>query len=121
VVKGFEESIQKQLDKMKANITSQIDQGVTLDVSRLIRLPSTIHGGSSLLCDYVGLNKLEDYNPFNDAVVFGNEDTKIKLLEDVEEITLKEQSFGGFKKEQEVTVPEFVALFLIAKKKAVKI
>ncbi len=121
VVKDFEVDIQKQLNKMKANITSQIDQGVTLDVSRLIRLPSTIHGGSSLLCDYVDLNKLENYNPFRDAVVFGSEEVKIKLLEDVEEFVLKEQSFGPFKKEQEATLPEFAVLFLIAKKKAEKV
>ena len=121
VVRGFEESIQKQLDKMKANITSQIDQGVTLDVSRLIRLPSTIHGGSSLLCDYINLNKLENYNPFKDAVVFGSEEVKVKMAEDVSEFVLKEQSFGPFKKEQEVALPEFAALFLIAKKKALKI
>ena len=121
MVNAFDESIQKQLDKMKANITSQIDQGVTLDVSRLIRLPSTIHGGSSLLCDYVDLNKLENYNPFRDAVVFGEDEVKVRMLEDVPEFVLKEQSFGAFKKEQEASLPEFAALFLIAKKKAEKI
>ncbi len=120
VVRGFESDIQKQLEKMKANITSQIDQGVTLDVSRLIRMPSTIHGGSSLLCDYVDLTKLESYNPFRDAVVFGSEEVKVKVLEDVEEFVLKEQSFGPLKKEQEIALPEFAALFLIAKKKAIE-
>jgi len=114
-VKGLEKNLENELKKRKVNITAQIDQGVTLDVSRLIRLPSTIHGGSSLLCDYVDLDK---YNPFVDGVVFGNEDLKIRLKEDVEEIMLKNQTFGSFKKEQEIAVPEFVAMFLICKGKA---
>ena len=106
----------KILKNKTVNLGSAIDQSVTIDISRLIRLPSTLHGGSSLLCDYV--KDMDRFNPLNDAVVFYNPPMKIKLTKDIPEFILKEQTFGPFKASQETSIPEYAAIYLICKEAA---
>jgi len=106
----------KILSEQVVHLGSAIDQSVTIDISRLIRLPSTLHGGSSLLCKYV--DNLDKFDPFRDAVVFYNPPMKIKLVKDVSEFVLKEQTFGPFKAGEEKNLPEYAALYLICKESA---
>ena len=106
----------KTLNEQVIHLSSAIDQSVTIDLSRLIRLPSTLHGGSSLLCQYV--DNLDKYNPFSDAVVFYNPPMKIKLTKDVSELVLREETFGPFIHGQETSLPEYAALYLICKEAA---
>lgn len=101
------------LDHKVVHLSTNIDQMLTMDPSRLIRIPSTIHGGSSLLCDYV-LN-LDRFNPFNDAVVFYNPPVKINVSQRIPEFVLRDQTFGSFEKNQETNVPEYVAMYLFCK------
>lgn len=107
---------QEIMEKDKIIFGNDIDKSVTIDISRLIRLPSTIHGGSSLLCEYVP--DLNNYNPFRNAVVFGNNPVKLKINADISEFVLKEQTFGPFQKDEIKELPEFVAMFLTCKAKA---
>jgi DNA primase small subunit len=106
----------KMLNEQVVYLGSAIDQSVTIDISRLIRLPSTLHGGSSLLCKYV--DNLDKFNPFSDTVVFYNPPMKIKFTKDVSEMVLKEQTLGPFKAGEEKNVPEYAALYLICKEVA---
>lgn len=106
----------KILSEQVIHLGSAIDQSVTIDLSRLIRLPSTIHGGSSLLCTYV--EKLDKFDPFRDAVVFYNPPMKVKFTKDVAGFVLKEQTLGPFKAGEEKNVPEYAALYLICKEAA---
>jgi len=114
--KGAHSFWSTMLSEQVIKLGSAIDQSVTIDMSRLIRLPSTLHGGSSLICRYV--DNLDKFNPFNDAVVFYNPPMKIKLTKDVSEIVLKEQTFGPFKAGEEKSIPEYAALYLICKEAA---
>jgi DNA primase small subunit len=107
----------KVLNEQAIHLGSAIDQSVTIDISRLIRLPSTLHGGSSLLCTYV--DNLDKFDPFRDAVVFYNPPMKVKLTKDVSEFVLKEQTLGPFKAGEEKSIPEYAALYLICKEAAV--
>ncbi len=112
--KGLEGLIEKNVVKRKARLAADVDQSVTLDLSRLIRIPSTIHGGSSLLCTFV--KNLDSFNPFKHAVVFFNPPVKVKFLADVSEFCLKDQCFGPFRKEEVKELPEYAAMFLACKK-----
>jgi DNA primase small subunit len=114
--KGAHSFWNKILSDRIVHLSSAIDQSVTIDISRLIRLPSTLHGGSSLLCRHVG--DLDKFNPFNDAVVFYNPPMKVKLTKDASALTLKEETFGPFKAGQETSLPEYAALYLICKEAA---
>lgn len=104
---------ERLLKQRIVNLGSNIDQSVTLDIAKLIRVPSTIHGGSSLLCMYVV--NLDKFDPFKDAVVFYNPPNKVVFKQDLNEFTLKDQTFGPFKAGEGAKVPEYVAMFLACK------
>ncbi|RLG21654.1 DNA primase catalytic subunit PriS [Candidatus Micrarchaeota archaeon] len=93
--------------------TLAVDEAVTFDMSRLIRIPNTLHGGSSLLA--AKLKSLDKFNPYVDAVVFYNPPIKIKVLEAVSPFELREVKFGPFKKDEIVKIPEYAAMYLICK------
>ena len=109
----------KILKNKTVNLGSAIDQSVTIDISRLIRMPSTLHGGSSLLCTRV--ENLDKFNPFNDVVVFYNPPMKIKMTRDVGEFVLKDQTFEPLVHGQEASLPEYAALYLICKEAALPV
>lgn len=115
--KGADRVLEKIVSKKIIHLSAAVDQSVTLDISRLIRLPSTIHGGSSLLCTYV--HDLDKFNPFRDAVVFYNPPAEIRFLQDVAPFVLRDQEFGPYKKEQEAALPEYAAMFAVCKGVAV--
>ena len=93
-------------------IAPKIDAMVLIDKARLIRLPETLHGGSSLKAAIV--KNLDTFDPLRDAVAFGNEEMKVDAK--ANEFTLKDETWGPF--DGIVSVPEFVGLYLIAKGKA---
>ncbi|MEM3411926.1 MAG: DNA primase small subunit domain-containing protein [archaeon] len=104
--------ISKILEKYK----NDIDVTFTIDQSKLIRMPSTIHGTSSLLCVFV--RKIESFDPLKHAVAFYNYPIKVKILENIPEFELNEQPFGPFIKDSIVSVPEYCAMLLFGNKKA---
>jgi DNA primase small subunit len=58
----------------------ETDEPVTADVRRLIRCPGSLHGGSGLRVTTLTQNALEDFDPLNDAVVFGDEPIAVQIL-----------------------------------------
>jgi len=62
----------------------ETDEPVTCDVKRLIRLPGSLHGKTGLKVQKIPLDKLESFNPLNDAVVFSEKDIKINLIKNFE-------------------------------------
>lgn len=85
------------------------DEPVTTDTKRLIRMPTSLHGGSGMRVQPLALRELHDFDPLTDAVVFGTRDMKVDakfplkmpMLESTYEIQ------KGIS-----TVPEAVAVFL---------
>ncbi len=51
---------------------ARADEPVTTDIKRLIRMPSSLHGGSGLRVTPVGIREFPDFDPLTDAVVFGD-------------------------------------------------
>ena len=115
VIKGNEAFFEKALEKQKVEISADVDQNVTFDIARLIRLPTTIHSGSSLLCDYV--TNLGAFDPWKHVVVFGDKPFSVTFSEDVPYFELKDRSFGPFPKGYKTELPEFAAMLLACRGK----
>lgn len=96
--------------------TKDTDKMVTIDTSRLIRLPDTIHGGSGLVAKKV-MNSLEEFDPLRDALAFGKEPTRIQLKDAVPEFDLGGSRIGPFDPGV-IEVPEYAAIYLLLKDKA---
>lgn len=54
-----------------------IDEPVTTDIKRLIRMPTSLHGGSGLRVVEVPPGELPAFDPLIDAVVFGEREMKV--------------------------------------------
>jgi DNA primase small subunit len=54
------------------------DEPVTTDTRRLIRLPTTLHGGTGLRVTPVALGDLDSFDPLQDAVVFSDRRVKVE-------------------------------------------
>ena len=85
---------------------------MTADVRRLIRCPGSLHGGSGLRVTSLTLCDLEDFDPLQDAVVFGEEAVPLHILK-----PFKTQMRGiSYNLEDGATeLPACVAVFLMAR------
>ncbi|SFS50159.1 DNA primase small subunit PriS [Halostagnicola kamekurae] len=96
-----------------------IDEPVTTDTNRLIRLPGSLHGGSALTTCRLAPDELEAFDPLVDAVP--ETFTGHEVAVDVErggEIELGGDIFTV--REGDQSLPEYVAMFLMARGRAEK-
>ncbi len=104
-------------------IGGKIDEPVTIDIHRLIRLPGSLHGKSGFKVQDLTIKDLDNFNPFNetnekiDPIVFESTNThKIEILEPSLPITkLKGVKYGPYTKGEVVEVPHHLAVFLLCK------
>lgn len=96
-----------------------IDEPVTTDINRLIRLPGSLHGGTALAVQRIDRDALDAFDPLVDAVpetFVGNEIT-VYVREPVT-VELRGESFRL--SEGVCSVPEYVGLFAMARGHATK-
>ena len=88
------------------------DEPVTTDTKRLIRLPTSLHGGSGMRVQPLEPRELHEFDPLVDAVVFGTRDIKIDFR-----FKLTMPMLGSTYESQKgiTTVPEAIAVFLCAR------
>jgi len=110
--------VQKIIDEkaVKTMAASDTDKMVTIDTSRLIRLPDSLHGGSGLIAKRVKIKDVEKFDPLTNAVAFGNEKIKINMGEKTPDFDLNGKRFRNLK--GVVEVPEYVGVYLLLKDKA---
>lgn len=88
-----------------------IDAPVTADVKRLIRMPGTLHGKTGL--KVVNVEDIDSFNPLRDAIVFGEDKMKLKILKKVK------MTIGGeelnFNAGEVAEVPEFAGIYLLCR------
>jgi DNA primase small subunit len=95
-----------------------IDRQTSIDLHKIIRVPNTLHGETGFLAKKIKFEELQNFDPFKEAVVFGEE--KIKLfVEETPKFKIKGQEFGPYKNE-EIEVPLFCAIYLIGKGAKIK-
>lgn len=101
------------LDYIRKKVALDIDRQTSIDMHKIIRVPDTIHGGTGLLAKTIEREKLKNFDPFTDALIFGDADIKV-FINKAPELLFKSQSFGKFENE-DVSLPEYLAVYLIAR------
>jgi len=92
---------------------AKIDTVVTTDIHRLIRLENTLHGKTGLLKVGFPTDKIEDFDPFKDAVAFKRGEVTV-FIEEAPEFRIWEETYGPFKGEK-AELPVAAALLLLCK------
>ena len=97
-------------------LSGEVDEPVTADIKRLIRLPGSVHGKSGLRVTPITRDELTGFDPLQYAVpeVYTDEPVKITMRRDAS-LNMKGQDFIL---KGETEVPEFLAIFLIGRKMA---
>jgi len=105
VVHESEGEFRKRLNEKAA----LADEPVTTDIKRLIRMPTSLHGGSGMRVQPLELRALPDFDPLVDAVVFSTRDVRVDTR-----FALAMPMLGSTYQIQKgiSTVPEAVAVFL---------
>jgi len=96
-------------------LSGEVDEPVTADVKRLIRLPGSVHGKSGLRVTPITRTELTDFEPLMMAVPkeYSDDPVTITLHRDYD-LSMKGQHF---KLSTGTTqVPEYAAVFLVGRK-----
>ncbi|WP_281194174.1 DNA primase small subunit PriS [Halorubrum sp. F4] len=105
--------------RVAATDAAPIDEPVTTDTRRLIRLPGTLHGGSGLVVTPIDRDAIDEFDPLRDAVPerFVGRDIRIEADADATvELNGKRLTIQA----GENTVPEFAGVFLMTRGEARK-
>jgi DNA primase small subunit len=99
-------------DQFVEVLGGETDEPVTADVRRLIRCPGSLHGGSGMRVTPLTLRDLEDFDPLQDAVVFGEEAVPLQILKPFK-TQMKGLSYNL--EEGQTELPTSVAVFLMCR------
>jgi DNA primase small subunit len=116
---GIRTLVETIANETAARENAAIDEPVTTDTNRLIRLPGSLHGGSGLAVRRLERDDVADFDPLDDAIpeTFRGHEINIEVT-DGGEVELGGDSFTLT--EAEHTVPEYVGVFLMARGRAEK-
>ncbi len=97
-------------------LSGEVDEPVTADIKRLIRLPGSVHGKSGLRVTPITREQLTDFDPLQMAVPDAYSDDPVKItMRKPADLDMKGEHFSL---KGETEVPEFAAVFLIGRKMA---
>ncbi|MBI4399367.1 DNA primase catalytic subunit PriS [Candidatus Micrarchaeota archaeon] len=92
----------------------KIDQNVTGDVSKLIRLANSLHGETGLIAKIV--KDINNFDPLKHATAFGNQEVKVEIS-NAPKFRIGDQYYGPYNNNT-TSLPEVAAIYLICKKRA---
>ncbi len=91
------------------------DVGVTQDLSKLIRVPNSIHGETGLVAKVIGIGDIERFDPWKDATLKDGPALKVRFAEDVPQLPFVFGGAGPFRKDEERELPQEQAVFFVLK------
>ena len=104
-------------EHQKVEMAGETDEPVTTDVKRLIRMPTSLHGKTGFRVVPLEIDELKSFDPFSNALAFGSEPVKIKIIaKEPVKFRLGTKHFNM--KPGVFEVPEFAAVFLLCQRKA---
>lgn len=104
----WERCINHVISQLKVHI----DEPVTADIKRLIRAASSLHGKSGMKVVSLTVDELEDFEPLDDAVVFGSDKIRINAARPLE-VEMKDEKFEV---EEGINVlPEYAAIYVMCR------
>jgi DNA primase small subunit len=117
---GARTLVEALAEETAAAETAPIDEPVTTDTHRLIRLPGSLHGGSGLVVRRIERDALEAFDPLVDAIPerFTRRAVRIEVT-DPGRVELDGDSFTLDAGEH--SVPECVGVFLMTRDRARKV
>ncbi len=98
-------------------LSGEVDEPVTADIKRLIRLPGSLHGKTGLKVMPVSRDALDGFDPLCDALpdCYSSDPVTVTVRKDID-IKINGERFSL--KTGTTEVPEFAAVFLIGRKAA---
>jgi DNA primase small subunit len=101
------------VDEVHTDTYADIDEPVSTDINRLIRLPGSLHGRTGFVVTRISRDDIDSFDPFADAVadVFTGREIEVEVTEETEVTAL------GTEYEFEcgtTSVPEAVGIYLMA-------
>ena len=90
----------------------ETDEPVTADVRRLIRCPTSLHGGSGFRVTPLTIRGLEEFEPLWDAVIFGDEPVPIDVIKPFK-TEVRGESYSL--EEGRTELPACAAIFLMSR------
>ena len=100
-------------ERVRVESADRPDEPVTSDIKRLIRLPTSLHGKSSLEVKPLRVDAIPDFEPLEDAVVFGDADVKVRAMRN-SSVKLKGERYELAEGEI-ATLPEYAALYFLCR------
>lgn len=77
----FDAIVRKAIKENSINLGSaHTDEPVTADIRRLIRMPSSLHGGSGMRVVPLTLAEFDKFEPLRDAVVFSEREIQVEVI-----------------------------------------
>jgi len=105
--------LEKIASKAIENVACRIDERVTIDIKRLMRMPGSLHGKTGLIAVRIPYTKLDSFDPFKEAAFFKKDTITLKVRH-MPEIKLGGLLIGPYKDEV-VKLPAEIATYLLAK------
>jgi len=111
---GMRRLVKLLAEETVAEDGAHIDEPVTTDTHRLIRLPGSLHGGTGLEVRRIERDELADFDPLVDAIpeTFRGQQVRVEASRRVS-VTLDGETFTI--PEGVTSVPEHVAVFALAR------
>ncbi len=111
--KGIAEStwFYREFEECRLAEKANVDEQVTSDVSRLIRLPGTIHGEAMLIAKKV--ENMDKFDPLRDAVFLGDEEVEVEVSH-APKTVFNEREFDEINNKKTI-LPKYYAAYLIGK------
>ena len=98
-----------------------IDEPVTTDINRLIRLPGTLHGGSGLVVTPIERDSLDEFAPLRDAIPEQFRDNEIQINVTDPGATTFDGEEGFMMEGGKQVVDEALGVFLMTRGRAEKV
>jgi DNA primase small subunit len=116
---GIRTLVDSLVSEVVADENAPIDEPVTTDTNRLIRLPGSLHGGSGLAVRRIDRGAVEAFDPLVDAVpeTFRGHEIRVEVT-DGGRVELDGDTFNL--QERDCTVPEYLGVFLMCRGRAEK-
>lgn len=113
----FDAIVLKAIEDTKIHtIGASTDEPVTADVKRLIRMPSSLHGGSGMKVVPLTLSTLPEFDPLSDAVVFSEKEIKVNAPPLKPQNSMLEMKGKTFRINEGInTLPEYAAIYLMCR------
>lgn len=97
--------------------SAHTDEPVTADIRRLIRMASSLHGGSGMRVVPLTLPEFEKFEPLRDAVVFSEKEIQIEVIPPLKpQNSLVEMKGKRFMVREGInSLPEYAAIYLMCR------